>query len=262
MSPPASPTGCEAGPGRSVDPGRDRPASLPLLEARGLSKRYGDLLALDSLDLVVGAAEILCLLGANGAGKTTTLNLFLGFSRPTAGAACVESVEVATDPAAARAKLGYLAEVVSLYPLLTGAENLDFFLALAGVDPLPARRMEILERLRFPADALDRPAGGYSKGMRQKLGLAIAILKNARAILLDEPLSGLDPAAANELVGLLRETAAAGVGLLIATHDIFRARDLGGRIGIMRRGRLVRELAAAAMTAAELERTYLADMAA
>lgn len=108
----------------AATPGR---AGEALLEARGLTKRYGDHLALDRLDLAVGAGEILCLLGANGAGKTTTLNLFLGFAEPTAGAALVGGREVAADPAAARAQLGYVAEVVSLYPTLSGAENLDFW---------------------------------------------------------------------------------------------------------------------------------------
>ncbi len=232
-----------------------------LLEARGLTKAYGDRLALDGLDLAVAAGETLCLLGANGAGKTTTLNLFLGFTQPTAGAALVDGRVVADDPAAARARLGYVAEVVSLYPSLSGAENLDFFARLAGVAVDPARRDAILARLRFPAEAIARPAGTYSKGMRQKLGLAIALMKDARAILLDEPLSGLDPAAANDLVAVLRETAAAGVALLISTHDIFRAKEVASRIGIMRHGRLVAMVDPASLSASELEQLYLTHMA-
>jgi ABC-2 type transport system ATP-binding protein len=232
-----------------------------VLEACGLTKRYGDSLALDGLNLKVAAGEIVCLLGANGAGKTTTLNLFLGFTAPTAGAALVEGKVVADDPAAARAKLGYVAEVVSLYPALSGAENLDFFCSLAGVAADPAQRDAILARLRFPAGAIDRPAGTYSKGMRQKLGLAIALMKGARAILLDEPLSGLDPAAANDLVAVLRETAAEGAALLVSTHDIFRAKEVATRIGIMRHGKLVDMIEPAALSATELEQLYLTHMA-
>ncbi|WP_207759310.1 ABC transporter ATP-binding protein [Sandarakinorhabdus cyanobacteriorum] len=232
-----------------------------VLEARGLTKRYGAALALDGLNLAVAAGETLCLLGANGAGKTTTLNLFLGFTAPTAGAALVDGLVVAEDPAAARARLGYVAEVVSLYPSLSGAENLAFFAGLAGVAVDPARRDAILARLRFPADAILRPAGTYSKGMRQKLGLAIALMKEARVILLDEPLSGLDPAAANDLVGVLRETAAGGVALLISTHDIFRAKEVASRIGIMRHGRLVAMIDPASLSAGELEHMYLTHMA-
>lgn len=232
-----------------------------VLEARELTKRYGDALALDGLNLQVAAGEIVCLLGANGAGKTTTLNLFLGFTAPTAGVALVDGKVVADDPAAARARLGYVAEVVSLYPALTGAENLDFFASLAGVVADAGQRDAILARLRFPAGAIDRAAGTYSKGMRQKLGLAIALMKGARAILLDEPLSGLDPAAANDLVAVLRETAAGGAALLVSTHDIFRAKEVATRIGIMRHGQLVDMVEPGALSAAELEQLYLTHMA-
>jgi ABC-2 type transport system ATP-binding protein len=232
-----------------------------LLEARNLSKRFGAHQALDDLSFRVSAGEILCLLGANGAGKTTTINLFLGFAEPTGGAALVGGREVATDPEAARALLGYVAEVVSLYPSLSGAENLAFFCDLAGKPVDPARRDAILDRLRFPPGAITRPAGEYSKGMRQKLGLAIALMKDARAILLDEPLSGLDPAAANDLVEVLRETAAGGTALLISTHDIFRAKDVATRIGIMRHGRLVDMIDPSGLSGDELDRLYLTHMA-
>lgn len=233
----------------------------PMLEARDLSKRYGNALALDALSLSVATGEALCLLGANGAGKTTTINLFLGFTDPSGGTALVDGHVVAEDPAAARAKLGYVAEVVALYPTLTGAENLAFFAELAGQRVDVARRDAILARLRFPEGAIDRPAGGYSKGMRQKLGLAIALMKDARAILLDEPLSGLDPAAANDLVEVLRETAAGGTALLISTHDIFRAKDVAARIGIMRHGQLVDMVDPGSLSASELEALYLRHMA-
>lgn len=231
------------------------------LEARQLTKRYGDVLAVDTLNLTVQAGETVCLLGANGAGKTTTLNLFLGFTQPSSGEAWVAGNNVANDPAKARTALGYVAEVVSLYPTLTGAENLDFFSELAGRTVNKTERDAILARLRFPEDAIDRPAGDYSKGMRQKLGLAIALMKGAEAILLDEPLSGLDPSAANDLVGVLRETAASGVALLISTHDIFRAKELATRIGIMRHGRLVDMVEPVQLSASELEQLYLTHMA-
>ncbi len=232
-----------------------------VLEARELTKRYGDQLALDRLNFVVAAGETLCLLGANGAGKTTTLNLFLGFTSCTSGQALVAGHDVAANPTAARAALGYVAEVVSLYPSLSGAENLAFFAQLAGQAPRVAARDAILERLRFPAGVIARPAGEYSKGMRQKLGLAIGLMKGARAILLDEPLSGLDPAAANDLVAVLQETAAGGTALLVSTHDIFRAKDVATRIGIMRHGRLVDTVDPAALSGPELESLYLTHMA-
>jgi ABC-2 type transport system ATP-binding protein len=233
----------------------------PILEARALSKHYGDVVALDCLDLTVAPGETLCLLGANGAGKSTTLNLFLGFTAPSSGQALVAGHDVAADAAAARAALGYVAEVVSLYPSLSGAENLDFFANLAGVPVDLTARDAILLRLRFPAGAIDRPAGEYSKGMRQKLGLAVALMKGAQAILLDEPLSGLDPAAANDLVAVLRDTAATGTALLVSTHDIFRAKDVATRIGIMRHGRMVDNVDPASLSRPELENLYLTHMA-
>lgn len=233
-----------------------------LLEARSLTKRYGDALALDRLDLVVAGGEIVCLLGANGAGKSTTINLFLGFLRPSAGEALVLGRSVAADPAAARAALGYVAEVVSLYPSLTGAENLAFFHALTGAPDLERdARNALLASLDFPLGAIDRRVGTYSKGMRQKLGLAIAVAKGARAILLDEPLSGLDPKAANDLVAVLRRVAAGGVALLVSTHDIFRAKEVADWVGIMSHGRMIDRRRAAELSAAELEGVYLQHMA-
>lgn len=233
-----------------------------MLEARSLTKCFGPMLALNRLDLAVHAGEVVCLLGANGAGKTTTLNLFLGFIEPTSGEALVEGRPVGADPAAARAALGYVAEVVSLYPSLTGAENLAFFHALAGRPALTGNfRDELLLSLDFPLDAINRPVGGYSKGMRQKLGLAIAVAKNARAILLDEPLSGLDPKAANGIVGVLRRVAGRGVALLVSTHDIFRAKEVADWIGIMSHGRMIDRVDPSTLSAAGLERVYLTHMA-
>jgi ABC-2 type transport system ATP-binding protein len=232
-----------------------------ILEARDLTKRYGDVLALDHLTFSVAAGETLCLLGANGAGKTTTLNLFLGFTRPSSGHAFVAGHDVAAQPASARAALGYVSEVVSLYPTLSGAENLAFFAQLAGQSPRAAERDAILDRLRFPAGAIARPAGDYSKGMRQKLGLAIALMKGAKAILLDEPLSGLDPAAANDLVAVLQETAVSGTALLVSTHDIFRAKEIATLIGIMRHGRLIETIDPASLSGPDLESLYLTHMA-
>ncbi|MEM6415647.1 MAG: ABC transporter ATP-binding protein [Pseudomonadota bacterium] len=230
------------------------------LEAQGLTKRYGDVLALDGLNLTVSAGENVCLLGANGAGKTTTLNLFLGFTSPSAGRALVSGQDVSDDPHAARKKLGYVAEVVSVYPTLTGAENLEFFARLGGRHVDTEKRDAILERQRFPLGQLHARAGDYSKGMRQKLGLAIALMKGAEAILLDEPLSGLDPAASNDLVTVMTETAKEGTTFLVSTHDIFRAKEVADRIGIMRRGKLVDIVATDDLSAKELEQLYLTHM--
>lgn len=233
----------------------------PILEAEDLCKRYGGTVAVEDLNIAIGPGETVCLLGANGAGKTTTLSLFLGFTAPTSGAVRVCGRPVPEDPVEARRKLGYVAEVVALYPTLSGRENLAFFNELAGVSPSAEAIDDVLGRLRFPLDRLEAPAGTYSKGMRQKVGLAVALLKGATAILLDEPLSGLDPAASNDLVQVLRHTASGGTSLLISTHDVFRAREVADRIGIMRHGRLVDLLSAEGLSGAELEQLYLTHMA-
>jgi ABC-2 type transport system ATP-binding protein len=232
-----------------------------MLKADNLGRRFGDTWALRALDLEVAPGEIQCLLGANGAGKTTTINLFLGFLEPSCGAAFVNGTEVARDPRAARAQLAYVPEQVSLYPTLTGIENLDYFTKLAGKATGDASRLEaLLDRVELARTAAHSPIERYSKGMRQKVGLAIALAKDARALLLDEPLSGLDPQAANEFCALLQKLASAGVAVLMATHDLFRAKEIATRIGIMKAGRLLDNLAATEVSGSQLERIYLDHM--
>ena len=233
-----------------------------MLKAHDLGRRYGDTWALQALNLEVAPGEIQCLLGANGAGKTTTINLFLGFLDPTRGTASVNGIEVARDAHAARSQLGYVPEQVSLYPTLTGLENLVYFTRLAGRSDSDARLRQLLDRVDLAPGVADVAVERYSKGMRQKVGLAIALAKDARALLLDEPLSGLDPKAANEFCALLLKLAAGGVAVLMATHDLFRAREVATRIGIMKRGRLLDNLAACDVSHAQLERLYLDHMSA
>ncbi len=232
-----------------------------MLKAEKLRKSFDGQTALEGLDLTIESGEILCLLGANGAGKTTTINLFLGFLEPTSGAAYVNGRNVAQHTLEARSKLAYVPEQVNLYPTLTGLENLAFFTRLTG------RKVPNKDSLRgfFDRVGLDQKAASlrvdhYSKGMRQKVGLAIALAKGARALLLDEPLSGLDPKAANEFCGLLRQLAEDGAAVLMATHDLFRAKEVGHRIGIMKAGRLVEDLSSDRLNHTQLERIYLNHM--
>ncbi len=232
-----------------------------VLEARGLVKHYGPHVALRGLDLAVDAGEVFCLLGANGAGKTTTIQLFLGFIQPTAGSALIKGAEVRADPIAARRHLAYIPENVMLYPTLSGLENLEYFTTLAGVHDTSAERLRgILDRAGLPADAVERPVGTYSKGMRQKVGIAMAIARRAELLLLDEPTSGLDPKASNEFSQLVSSLREDGVAVLMATHDLFRSREVGTHIGIMKRGALVARLDASAVSHTDLERIYLEHM--
>ena len=232
-----------------------------MLEAVQLSKRFNGHAALSDLDLKVEAGEVFCLLGANGAGKTTTLHLFLGFLEPTSGQALVGGLDVAEEPLETKHRLAYIPEQVQLYPSLTGLENLAYFTALAGRGGLTEDELRaLLERAGLESEAAGRRTSTYSKGMRQKVAIAIALAKGAQALLLDEPTSGLDPKAANELTHLLRELSQEGVAVLMATHDLFRAKEVGHRLGIMKRGQLLDVLDATAVDHAEVERIYLEHM--
>lgn len=227
------------------------------LKADGLGKRFDNTVALSNLDLTVSSGEVVCLLGANGAGKTTTINLFLGFLKPDTGAAFVDGIDVSKSPLEARRKLAYLPESVALYAKLTGVENLAFFDKLTGAGRDERELIAFLREVGLPDEAHHRLVSTYSKGMRQKVGIAIAMARQAKVLLLDEPLSGLDPSAANslgELIGKLRDE---GSAVLMATHDIFRAKEIGDRIGIMMSGRLVNLLDAASLDAKEIESIYL-----
>ncbi|MYJ69528.1 MAG: ABC transporter ATP-binding protein [Gemmatimonadetes bacterium] len=238
-----------------------RAGHAPLLEARGLSKDYGDTRALDSLDLAIAPGEVYCLLGPNGAGKTTTINLFLGFVAPSGGQALVSGLDVATHDRETKQRLAYIPEQVMLYRNLSGLENLEYFAALGGRGSLGRDRLaDILVEAGLERDAVGRRVSEYSKGMRQKVGIAIAMAKEAAVLLLDEPTSGLDPKASNEFSALVERLRIRGVAVLMATHDLFRAKDTGTRVGIMRYGRLVTELSTDEIGHADLERIYLEHM--
>jgi ABC-2 type transport system ATP-binding protein len=230
------------------------------LQAEKLVKHYGEHVALRGLDLAVNAGEVFCLLGANGAGKTTTIQLFLGFIEPTSGSAKIQGLEVKDHPQQTKRALAYIPENVMLYPNLTGLENLEYFTTLAGCDAAPTRMRETLKHAGLPDDAVSRRVGTYSKGMRQKVGIAMAIARDARVLLLDEPTSGLDPRASNEFSQLVASLRDSGVAVLMATHDLFRSREIATRIGIMKRGILVDEFAAADVSHTDLEQIYLQHM--
>ncbi len=238
-----------------------RAGHAPLLEARGLSKDYGDTRALDSLDLAIAPGEVYCLLGPNGAGKTTTINLFLGFVAPSGGQALVSGMDVSSHDRETKQQLAYIPEQVMLYRNLSGLENLEYFAALGGRGSLGRDRLaDILVEAGLERDAVGRRVSEYSKGMRQKVGIAIAMAKEAAVLLLDEPTSGLDPKASNEFSALVERLRIRGVAVLMATHDLFRAKDTGTRVGIMRYGRLVTELSTDEIGHADLERIYLEHM--
>ncbi|WP_404478966.1 ABC transporter ATP-binding protein [Novosphingobium sp. BL-52-GroH] len=232
-----------------------------MLEAFSVTKTFGANRALNAVSLRVEGGEIYCLLGANGAGKTTLINHFLGFLSPTEGRVVVNGRDVSEHPLETKQDMAYIPEQVNLYGVLSGIENLDYFAALATGERLSKERLlELLLNAGLPRDAVTRRVATYSKGMRQKVGIAIALAKNAKALLLDEPTSGLDPSAANEFSQLLTQAREDGVAILTTTHDLFHAKQTGTRIGIMKRGNLVEELASADISHADLEALYLQHM--
>lgn len=228
-----------------------------MLIAENLSKTYGDYKALNNLNLKLNKGEIFALLGQNGAGKSTTINIFLGFVKPTEGVAKINGISVVDHPEETKKFIAYIPETVLLYPNLTGVENLKFFSFLAGFDYDNETLTSFLSKAGLQSDAHHNRLGGYSKGMRQKVGIAIAIAKKAKVLLLDEPTSGLDPKASNEFSEILKELASEGTTIFMATHDIFRAKEVADQIGIMKRGNLISEINADEISASELEKLYL-----
>jgi ABC-2 type transport system ATP-binding protein len=233
-----------------------------LLEAKGLCKQYGSGgMAVLDLNFRIEPGEVFCLLGANGAGKTTTINLFLNFIQPTSGTPLINGLDVVKHPLETKRFVSYIPEQVMLYRNLTGLENLEYFAALAGRERYTRNELRgFLTDAGLPDGAADKRVATYSKGMRQKVGIAIAVAKRARALLLDEPTSGLDPKASNEFSALLKRLSDSGVAILMATHDLFRAKESGTRVGIMREGTLRQVLSTDEVGHADLERIYLEHM--
>ncbi|MBC8166978.1 MAG: ABC transporter ATP-binding protein [Bryobacteraceae bacterium] len=232
-----------------------------MLEAANLSKSYNGTVALQDLNLRIEPGEVFCLLGANGAGKTTTINLFLNFIEPSSGTAKVNGLDVVSHSLESKKHLAYIPEQVMLYKNLTGLENLEYFTALAGVEKYSKTQLlGFLKDAGLPEDAAQKRVGAYSKGMRQKVGIAIATAKRAKALLLDEPTSGLDPKASNEFSELLKRLSGTGSAILMATHDLFRAKETGTRVGIMKHGRMMTQLRTEEIGHADLERIYLEHM--
>ena len=228
-----------------------------VLSLTNVGKRFGENAALDGLNLSLDAGEVFALLGPNGAGKTTTINLILGFVKADAGQVSVCGVDAARDPIGARRFSAYIPEQVALYPTMSGLSNLRYFTTLAGLDLDDRTLAGLLKDAGLSADAHGRRAGTYSKGMRQKVGIAIALARSAKLLLLDEPTSGLDPSASAEFSQVVRSAAARGTAVLMATHDLYRIREVADRVGVLHRGRLVDAFDPKTLDHVDLERLYI-----
>lgn len=228
-----------------------------MLETQNLTKVYEDgRLAVDHLNLKVEPGEIFCMFGANGAGKTTTINLFLNFIPPTEGTARVEGIDVVKEPLRSKEFVSFVSENVMLYGNFTAIQNLDYFTKLSGKRGLTKTDYAaVLESVGLQKDAFDARSKTYSKGMRQKLGLAIAIIKDAPNVILDEPTSGLDPKSGQEFLNLLAGMRDKGKSVFMSTHDIFRAKMIADRVGFMKNGKM-----GLLMTRQELEGRDLTEL--
>lgn len=219
--------------------------TAPALEADQLSVERGGRRVLDNVSFKVKRGEVFALLGGNGAGKSTTLLAFLGFVPTAGGDARVLGMSAAQDIDRLRGQIAYLPESVSLYPHLSALENLDYFLSLAGVNADAGQVSAALDTVRLAESSRADRMETYSKGMRQKVAIALALLRDAPILLLDEPTSGLDPVAIDEFNALIRQLADDGRTVLMVTHDVYGACQVARRVGLLRRGQLVGDFEAA-----------------
>ena len=209
------------------------------IEAENLSIIRGKKEVVKNLSFSVKQGEVFGLLGGNGAGKSTTLLAFLGFLKSIQGAAKINGVDVAADPRAARQAIAYLPESANLYPHLSAIENINYFLSLAKAKKTADDIDAALDQVSLAKEDRDRRLSSYSKGMRQKVAIAVAILRHAPILFLDEPTSGLDPVAIDEFNQLITELAKNGTTVLMVTHDVYGACQVANRIGLLNGGELV-----------------------
>jgi len=240
------------------------PASPPALAIRGLRKSFARP-AVDGLDLTVRAGEFYMLLGPNGAGKTTTLRMVSGLLRPDAGAISVFGIDALEDPVAAKQIMGWLSDEPMIYDRLTPLEYLAFVAGLWRVDPAiaEARARDLIRWLGLEAQAHER-CEGFSRGMRQKVALAGALVHEPKLIILDEPLTGLDAGSARLVKDVLNQRVRAGNTVIMTTHILEIAERMADRIGVISNGRLMAEgtlqelRARSGREAASLEEVFLA----
>lgn len=224
------------------DPRADQDASQPAVWARGLTRKFGKMTAVDNVDLAIKPGEFYGLLGQNGAGKTTTIRMIVGLLRPDSGETGIGSFNTWRHPTEVKSRIGVLPEEFNLYERLTGAELLDFTGAMHGLDRKDTvqRRNDLLEMLDL-TDASSKLVGDYSRGMRKKVALGAAIIHRPPVLFLDEPFEGVDAVSARLIRNLLQEAAAGGTTIVFSSHEMHLVEKLCTRIGIMIHGKLVIE---------------------
>lgn len=213
-----------------------------VLQTRGLTKRYGDFVAVDRLDLTIRRGEVFGLLGPNGAGKTTTILMVLGLTEPSAGTVEVLGLDPTRRPLSVKARVGYLPDQVGFYDHLTARENLAYIAQLNGYPRKEAheRIEDALTRMGL-GDVMDKRVGAFSRGMRQRLGLAEIVMKRPELIIMDEPTLGLDPEAAREFLALIRNLRNEGITIMLSSHLLHQVQAVCDRVGLFSKGRMVLE---------------------
>ncbi|MGI9252081.1 MAG: ABC transporter ATP-binding protein [Pseudohongiellaceae bacterium] len=213
------------------------------LSAKNLEVKRGAKTVLAGISFDIPKGEVFVLLGGNGAGKSTTLLTFMGLLRPRSGEALVFGVSSSDDPVSVRKEIAFLPESAALYDHLTGWENLEYFMSLdpspKGSRPSRAALDDVLDTVSLPAEARAQPLSSYSKGMRQKVAIALALLRKTPVLLLDEPTSGLDPIAVEDFHRILEHLSSQGVTTFMVTHDLHGACQVADRIGLLKAGKLV-----------------------
>jgi ABC-2 type transport system ATP-binding protein len=224
----------------AIEPARASAKGTPAIRIRGLTKKYGDFTAVDKLDLTVRHGEVFGLLGPNGAGKTTTILMLLGLSEPTSGGTRVLDLDPARNPVTVKRHVGYLPDNVGFYGGMTGRQNMRYTARLNGIDSkLAEERIDMLLERVGMTDAADLAVDKYSRGMRQRLGLADVLVKDPSIIILDEPTTAIDPAGVEEVLELVRELARDGAAVLLASHLLHQVQQVCDEVGIFVAGKLI-----------------------
>ena len=212
-----------------------------ILEMKGIDKSFPGVHALDHVDLEIRKGEVLALMGENGAGKSTTILMMLGLTEPTSGTVEICGINSTTHPIEVKRKIGYLPEDVGFYDDMTGLENLMYTARLNGIPDKEAKvkALELMKRVGLE-DQLKKKTGKYSRGMRQRLGLADVLIKNPEIIILDEPTSGIDPAGVQEFIELIRWLSKEeGLTVLFSSHHLDQAQKVCDRVGLFSNGKIL-----------------------
>ncbi len=229
-----------------------------MLRASSINMKYpGGAQALDNVSLTVPNGHIYCLLGSNGAGKSTLIHLFLDFIRPDSGNTYVDDILVQENPVLARHNLAYLPDQVELFEEMSGADNLTFFCRIAKQNINSNQITNLFDAVNLEPHWSTKKVGTYSRGMRQKLGLAILIGRNAGSFLMDEPTLGLDPQSSRDLVEVILKLKSENSSVLVSTHDLLRAQQIADTIGILKKGKLITEISKSDIAKIDLEKVYL-----